>query len=129
MDEAVIQKVASEDGNFISKEDFIKVCQDQKLLDFGGPMGEKRKHTTVTPRKEREIEPDANVRSPLSSKDVRRQDHIPYSVLYNPTLSSNIVFTPVPCTLMRIITPTHFKILVRRVGLALLLWEQGGAGG
>lgn len=52
LDEAVVQKVASEDGNFISKEDFIKVCQDLKLLDFGGPMGEKRK-TAVTPRKER----------------------------------------------------------------------------
>ena len=65
LDEAVVQKVASEDGNFISKEDFIKVCQDLKLLDFGGPMGEKRK-TLATPRKERrltETDSEANVSS------------------------------------------------------------------
>ena len=63
LDEAVVQKAASEDGNFISKEDFIKVCQDLKLLDFGGPMGEKRK-TLATPRKEKrptETDSEANV--------------------------------------------------------------------
>ena len=38
-----MQKVTLEDGNLISKEDFIKISQDLKLLDFGGPMGEKRK--------------------------------------------------------------------------------------
>ena len=55
MDESAVQKVASEDGTLISKEDFIKICQDQKLLDFGGPMGEKRKTAIATPRKEKRL--------------------------------------------------------------------------
>ena len=53
LDEAVMQKVTLEDGNLISKEDFIKVSQDLKLLDFGGPMGEKRKPGSVIPRKDK----------------------------------------------------------------------------
>ena len=50
LDEAAMQKVPLEDGNLISKEDFIKISQDLKLLDFGGPMGEKRK---TNPRKDK----------------------------------------------------------------------------
>ena len=46
-----MQKVTLEDGNLINKEDFIKISQDLKLLDFGGPMGEKRK--TANPRKDK----------------------------------------------------------------------------
>ena len=53
LDETVMQKVTLEDGNLISKEDFIKVSQDLKLLDFGGPMGEKRKTAPVVPRKDK----------------------------------------------------------------------------
>ena len=53
LDEAVMQKVTLEDGNLISKEDFIKMSQDLKLLDFGGPMGEKRKTTSVNPRRDK----------------------------------------------------------------------------
>ena len=53
LDETVMQKVTLEDGNLISKEDFIKVSQDLKLLDFGGPMGEKRKTAPVIPRKDK----------------------------------------------------------------------------
>ena len=53
LDEAAMQKVTLEDGNLISKEDFIKISQDLKLLDFGGPMGEKRKTASVVPRKDK----------------------------------------------------------------------------
>ena len=48
-----MQKVTLEDGNLISKEDFIKVSQDLKLLDFGGPMGEKRKPAAGITRKDK----------------------------------------------------------------------------
>ena len=70
LDDAVVQKVASEDGNFINKEDFIKLCLDQKLLDFGGPMGEKRKNTAVTPRKERRAETDAEANVSLEIQTI-----------------------------------------------------------
>ena len=54
LDEAAMQKVPLEDGNLISKEDFIKISQDLKLLDFGGPMGEKRKTaSSVNSRKDK----------------------------------------------------------------------------
>ena len=53
LDEAAMQKLTLEDGNLISKEDFIKISQDLKLLDFGGPMGEKRKTASVVPRKDK----------------------------------------------------------------------------
>ena len=53
LDESVWQKVTLEDGNLINKEDFIKISQDLKLLDFGGPMGEKRKTAPVIPRKDK----------------------------------------------------------------------------
>ena len=53
LDEAAMQKVPLEDGNLISKEDFIKISLDLKLLDFGGPMGEKRKTASVNHRKDK----------------------------------------------------------------------------
>ena len=45
--------MTSEEGT-VAKADFIKLSQDLKLLDFGGPMGqEKRK--LATPRRERRV--------------------------------------------------------------------------
>ena len=38
MDERVTAKITSDNGD-ISKEDFIKIAQDYKLLDFGSAMG------------------------------------------------------------------------------------------
>ena len=60
LDEAALSKVVTDEG-LISKADFIKLGQDLKLLEFGGPMGEKRK--LATPRKERKPEHDENVKS------------------------------------------------------------------
>ena len=59
MDDAALSKIVSDEG-FISKTDFIKLGQDLKLLDFGGPMGEKRK--IATSKKEKKFgEADENV--------------------------------------------------------------------
>ena len=53
LDEAAVARVTSEEGT-VAKADFIKLSQDLKLLDFGGPMGqEKRK--LATPRRERRV--------------------------------------------------------------------------
>ena len=38
LDERVMAKITSDNGD-ISKEDFIKIAQDYKLLDFGNAMG------------------------------------------------------------------------------------------
>ena len=45
-----MQKLPDAEG-LVSKADCVKIRQDMKLLDFGGVMGEKRKHQTS--RKER----------------------------------------------------------------------------
>lgn len=60
LDEAALSKVVTDEG-LISKADFIKLGQDLKLLEFGGPMGEKRK--LATPRKERKLEHEENVKN------------------------------------------------------------------
>ena len=53
LDESTTSKVTDCSG-LVTKADFVKLCQDLKLLDFGGAMGEKRKQ--LTPRKEKRRE-------------------------------------------------------------------------
>ena len=38
LDEKAASKITDENG-YISKEDFVKIAQDNKLLDFGNAMG------------------------------------------------------------------------------------------
>ena len=66
-------RVTSEEGT-VAKADFIKLSQDLKLLDFGGPMGqEKRK--LATPRRERRVgetdeEGNVNINCPKKASDM-----------------------------------------------------------
>ena len=73
LDEAAVARVTSEEGT-VAKADFIKLSQDLKLLDFGGPMGqEKRK--LATPRRERRVgetdeEGNVNINCPKKASDM-----------------------------------------------------------
>ena len=48
LDSVTLSRLADGEGQ-VSRADFVKLGQDTRLLEFGGPMGEKRK----TSRKER----------------------------------------------------------------------------
>ena len=53
LDPALVWRVADPEGR-VSRQDFVKLGQDMKLLEFGGALGDKRRAATpLTPKKER----------------------------------------------------------------------------